>query len=155
VTIGDAFGPGERRPQLQGVSGWLLFLCISLVLYLGLRLALLLWAIFVTARILVAGGSFESLRPEVLAIWAVMLGLYLLGIAGGVLLYKEKLLGLRLVQAFFGTQLLLGLMALTAGLAGLLPTALASAWLAYLVRSERVRNTYFRNTSKQTAEVFR
>lgn len=155
MTMGDTFGLAERRPLLRGVSGWLLFLCISLFLYLGLPLALLLWSMSVTVWILLTGGSFASLRPEILMLWAVMLGLYVLGIVGGVLLYREKLLGLRLVQAFFGVQLLLGLIALMGGPAGLVAVVPAGAWLAYLFRSERVRNTYFENNPKQTAEVFR
>jgi hypothetical protein len=155
MAMGDAFGPGERRPQLRGVSGWLLCLCIALVLYLGSHLALLLWAMFVTASILARGGSVENLRPETLILWLVMVGLYGLGTAGGVLLYREKLLGVRLVQAFFGVQLALGLITLTEGFEGVLPTVLGGAGLAYLFKSERVRNTYFAGPTETAADVFR
>ena len=147
MTIGDAFGPGERRPQLRGVSGWLLFLCIILLVILPLRLAALLWAL------LTMPGLVDPVA------FAIVVGLPLLGIVGGVLLYREHLLGLRLVQVFFGLQVAFGVVGLIAGGGagrGILSVPAAGAWLAYLFLSERVRNTYFENDNpKRAAEVFR
>jgi hypothetical protein len=147
MTMGDTFGPAERRPQLRGVSGWLLFLCISLMILLPVRVGLFLWAILSTPGAL---GRFSA------AVLMPVLVLPLLGIVGGVLLYREHVLGVRLVQAFFGLQVLLGVIALIGGAAGALLFLLPSAaWLAYLFRSERVRNTYFKETTRDAAEVFR
>ena len=83
----------------------------------------------------------------------------LVGMAAGILLYREQRLGLRLAQAFYGVQLALGIAALMAAPSDMVQTlvqlAPAAAWLAYLFRSERVRNTYFDDKAKDTAEVFR
>ena len=148
MTIGDTFGPGGRRPQLRGVAGWLLFLCITLMVFLPLRMGLFLWAILTTP------GSFDRFSFGVLM---PIVALPLLGIVGGVLLYRERILGLRLVQAFLGLQVLFGVITLIggAGVAALLFVAPSGAWLVYLFMSERVRNTYSRDKSDSTAEVFR
>jgi len=144
--MGDTFGPAERRPQLRGVSGWLLFLCINLMVLLPLRVAIVLWTIITTPNLF---------HPFLLL---TFVALPVIGIVGGVLLYREHVLGLRLAQVFFGVQVLLGLVALigSSGVSGVFFLLPSAAWLAYLFRSERVRNTYFKNdTAKHAAEVFR
>jgi hypothetical protein len=145
MTMGDTFGPGERQPQLRGVSGWLLFLCITLMVFLPLRLAFFVWGILTSFDAILSSPDWANLTsPDAVVFAGVILipvlALPLLGIVGGVLLYREKRLGLRLVQVFFGLQVLFGTIALIAGATGALAIALPSAaWLAYLFRSERVR----------------
>jgi len=106
MTIGDTFGPGGRRPKLRGVGGWLLFLCITLMVFLPLRMGLFLWAILTTP------GSFDRFSLLVLMF---IVALPLLGFVGGVLLYRERIRGLRLVQAFLGLQVLFGAISLVGG----------------------------------------
>jgi hypothetical protein len=77
MTMGDTFGPAERQPQLRGVSGWLLFLCINLMVLLPLRVAIVLWTILTTPGLL---------NPLLLL---TFVALPMLGIVGGVLLYRE------------------------------------------------------------------
>ena len=75
-------------------------------------------------------------------LFAMVVGFPLLGIAGGVLLYREQLLGLRLVQIFLGLQVAFGTLTLIGGGGGrstILPMLTAAAWLAYTLMSERVR----------------
>lgn len=148
MTIGDTFGPGGRRPQLRGVAGWLLFLCISLMVFLPIRVAFFLLVILTTP------GSLDRLSLVVLV---PIVALPLVGIVGGILLYREQILGLRLVQVFLGLQVLFGVVALIggAGASALLFMAPSIAWLVYLFMSERVRNTYSRDKSDSTADVFR
>ena len=155
MTMGDAFGPGERRPQLRGVSGWLLFLCIILMVLLPLRLALFAWVIFTSTDWATLTSSEGAIFAVLTSI--VLLAFPLLGIVGGVLLYQEKRLGLRLVQVFFGLQVLGSGLGVLAGAIGALFFVIpAAAWLAYLFRSGRVRNTYFENDNpKRASEVFR
>ena len=145
MTMRDAFGPGEQRPQLRGVSGWLLFLCITLIVLLPLRVAAAVWAL------LTMPGLVEPL------LFAMVVGFPLLGIVGGVLLYREQVLGLRLVQIFLGLQVAFGTLTLIGGGGGrstVLPMLTAAAWLAYTVMSERVRNT-FSEPGEAADEVFR
>jgi hypothetical protein len=143
--MGDTFGPAGRRPQLRGVSGWLLFLCISLMVLLPLRVAIFLWTMLTT--------------PGLLRLFLLMsvVALPMLGIVGGVLLYREQVLGLRLVQAYFGAQILLGAVTLLGGggVVCIFFLAPSAAWLAYLFMSERVRNTYFAGPSETAADIFR
>jgi hypothetical protein len=149
MTIGDAFGPGERQPQLRGVSGWLLFLCIVLMVFLP-----------IPTRIFHLGGA--GLASGVHAVRLFFITLILvpsaIGITAGVLLYREQPLGLTFARLFFGLQIVVAVTAfifrpvLSEVLLAVVP---AGAWLAYLFRSERVRNTYFKDTRRDAAEVFR
>jgi len=81
------------------------------------------------------------------------------GIIAGILLYREQWLGLRLAQLLFSFQLLFAAPALIVGFWNVITAftiVTAATWLAYLFRSERVRNTYFTNdASRDAAEVFR
>jgi len=120
----------DRKPELSGVGSWLLFLCITLIVLLPLRVAVSVWAL------LTMPGLVEPL------LFAMVVGFPLLGIAGGVLLYREQLLGLRLVQIFLGLQVAFGTLTLIGGGGGrstILPMLTAAAWLAYTLMSERVR----------------
>ena len=152
MTKADSLGP---RSGLQGVRGWLLFLCIVLMVLLPLRLGLFLWTVLTSTR---SDSLSEALTsPDSYARFAVGIvmpvAFHLLGIVGGVLLYREQRVGLRLVQVFLWLQILL---AVLSGPMRALPIVLAAAaWLAYLFRSERVRNTYLKDTSREAAEVFR
>jgi hypothetical protein len=97
MTIGDAFGRGERRPQLRGISGWLLLLCIMLLVVFPLRLAVVTWAIL-RSPIPMSG------QPLSIVLFAVVP--LATGIIAGILLYREQRLGLRLAQLLFSFQLL-------------------------------------------------
>ena len=135
----------DRQQELRGVGGWLLFLCITLIVLLPLRMAVSVWAL------LTMPGLIEPL------LFAMVVGFPLLGIGGGVLLYREQLLGLRLVQVFLGLQVAFGTLTMIGGNAGrstILPMLTAAAWLAYTLRSERVRNT-FSEPGEAADEVFR
>lgn len=162
MTMGDTFGPAERRPQLRGVSGWLLFLCITLIVFLPIRLTLTLWAIVSTPKFLssFADSALEpaaiTLLPAVAFALLLVLALPVLGIVGGALLYWERLLGVRLVQVFFGLQIFFGGAASLGGSgSGVIMLFWSCAWLVYLFRSERVQNTYFKGATSDAAEVFR
>ena len=156
MTMGDTFGPAERRPQLRGVSGWLLFLCISLMIFPPLRFGLFLWAALTAPNSDFLRKTFADSYGLAVVPILIVPSFYLLAIVGGVLLYREQRLGLRLVQTFLGLQVFFNILGLLGGetiaLLGALPSA---AWLAYLFRSERVRNTFFRDISGDAAEVFR
>ena len=137
----------DRKPELSGVGGWLLFLCITLIVLLPLRVTASVWALLTMPGL----GLVEPV------LFAMVVGFPLLGIIGGVLLYREQLLGLRLVQIFLGLQVAVGTLTLIGGGGGrstILPMLTSAAWLAYTLMSERVRNTYF-EPGEAADEVFR
>jgi hypothetical protein len=150
MTIGDAFGPGERQPQLRGVSGWLLFLCIVLMVFLPIRVALFIWALITSPASL---GELQFLVVALILVPSAV------GITAGVLLYRENRLGVRLAQLYFAFQLLLAALALVGDPSSvgesLFVFVPGAAWLAYLFVSERVRNTYAKDTARDAAEVFK
>src|SRR5262245_36600954 len=104
MTMGDAFGPGERQPQLYGVGGWLLFLCILLMVVGPIQLGLML---FVIARSIAPADSVIAFVPIIL-----LLGIQGLGVLAGILLYRERPLGLRLAKVWCGLGVLFGLIAI-------------------------------------------
>jgi hypothetical protein len=154
MTIGDSLGPDGRRPEFYGVRGWLLFLCIIMMVILPLQMVLIAIAAFGASEPSVLGGGFLTLLFAVNGV----------GFVAGVLLYRENPLGLRLAKIWFAFRILL-----TGGIALLNPAAtltefpiealfsvaIPSAWLIYLYRSERVWNTYSRVHAESAAEVFK
>ena len=146
MAMSEALGPGERQPQLRGVSGWLLLLCIMLMVVFPLRLASVVWVIWTS-----------PIPPQLPLVLLVVVPL-VIGFIAGILLYREQRLGLRLAQLLFSFQLLFGAPAFIAGPSNVVVAVtviFAVAWLAYLFRSERVRNTYFKDTIHDAAGVFR
>ena len=146
MTIADSLGPDGRRPQLYGVRGWLLFLCITLIVFLPLQVIILAW------------GAFQA--PNFLAVLPVLIVISLLngfGIIVGAFLYRERPVGVLLAKIFFGLRIALTIPALLQGisLVALIAVGQAVAWLIYLFRSERVRNTYAKDTARDAAEIFR
>ena len=146
MTIADSLGPEGRRPELYGVRGWLLFLCITLIAFLPLQLAFLFWGAFQTPNIL-----------ALLPVLTVITLLNALGIIAGAFLYRERPLGVLLAKIFFCLRIVLSLPILLQGLSffSLMAAGQAVAWLIYLFRSERVRNTYAKSTVQDAADVFR
>jgi hypothetical protein len=145
MTLGDSLGPQGKQPELHGVRGWLLFLCITLIVFVPFRMALFVW-VFVRT-------------PDIAATLPVLIGTIALdgfGTISGVLLYRERPLGVLLVKIFFGLRIVLGIpVVLQSPALGLAFMIGPVAWTIYLFRSERVRNTYGKNTARDTAEVFR
>jgi hypothetical protein len=86
-----------------------------------------------------------------------------LGTVAGFLLYREKPIGLRLAKFWCGVSIAFALIVVASvflsgeivGAALLLLVGIPTAWLIYLYRSERVRNTYSENTAAEAAKVFR
>jgi len=145
MTIGDTFGPGERRPLLRGASGWLLFLCITLIVLVPIRTALFVW-VFVRT-------------PDIAATFPVLIGIIALdgfGTVSGVLLYRERPLGVLLAKIYFGLRIAFGIpVVLQSLLLGLVLMIGPVAWIIYLFRSERVRNTCTKAHAESAADVFR
>jgi|SRR5258706_13406741 len=151
MTLGDALGPGGKQTDLTGVRGWLLFLCITLMVLDPIGAALLSWSLWLAVQ----------QRPN-LVVGAIVAAVAIipwncLGLIAGVFLYRERPAGVRLAKICFGGRLLLGLLiALVSPLTGLAFAGPSFAWLVYLYRSERVRATYSRAPARsKVAEVFR
>src|SRR5262245_51279023 len=139
MTIGGTFGPGERHPPLRGVSGWLLLLCIMLLIVFPLRLARFAWVVL---------GSPIPMAGQPLFIVPLVVVPSVVGIIAGILLSREQRLGLRLAQLLFSFQVVFAAPAVVMGpwnVIVALTFISAAAWLGYLFRSERVRNTYFKD----------
>jgi Protein of unknown function (DUF2569) len=155
MTIGDSLGPEGRRPELYGVRGWLLFLCITLMVFLPIQIAAMLFVIF-------RSTTAASLQVLVLGL-PVVIAANALGVVAGILLYREKPLGVRLAKIWCGLTILLSVLVVigdpqavvNSPITVLRTAGLQTAWLVYLYRSERVRNTYSRVRAENAAEVFR
>src|SRR5689334_3351886 len=128
--------PGDRR--LRGVGGWLFFLCLTLVMLVPIGAGVEVWGFW---RRAFAGQNSELIATTVTVIDVVVVGI---GIAAGILLYRTQPLGLLLAKVFFAVRLVLGLASMVEGpsLQAANVIAVSSAFLVYLYRSERVRNTY-------------
>ena len=152
MTMGEA---RDRKPELYGVWGWLLFLCIILMVITPIQMALIVVSMLRSTSDSTALG---------LAYLAFLLAFYGFGATAGVLLYREKPLGLKLAKIFFCVRILLSggailsapnLIVEMSALQLAMAVGIPGAWLLYLYRSERVRNTYSENTVRDAAEVFR
>ena len=86
-----------------------------------------------------------------------------MGAVAGFLLYREKPLGLRLAKVWCGLSIFFALIVVASvflsgeivGAALLLLVGIPTAWLIYLFRSERVRNTYSEDIAGEAAKVFK
>ncbi|HYM18808.1 MAG TPA: hypothetical protein VEU06_09615 [Micropepsaceae bacterium] len=149
MTFADAQSqPNDHR--LRGVGGWLLFLCLTLVAFVPIGAGLEIWAFW---RRALAGQISELIAATVTGLDIIVVGI---GIAAGILLYRTHALGLRLAKLFFAVRLLLGLASMIEGpsLQAANVIAVCSAFLVYLYRSERVRNTYAAAQASRISEVF-
>src|SRR5262245_30362282 len=157
MTMGES---RQRDPELHGVGGWLGFLCVSLLIFTPLSLLM---------QIVQTLLSIEQGGPPPEAVAELVLGVLITGFAvyAGIALVRLWRNAVRIAKWYFfvilGFVLLGGVgflvepqaagplesLSVARGLAG------SVAWLAYLYRSERVRNTYGRNNVRDAAEVFR
>ena len=153
MTMGDT---RDRNPELQGVGGWLAFLCVSLLLFAPLSAVREIGTTLMDQTMEPYDKALMVALTIAAAGFAVFTGL------GLVQVWRKALL---IAKVYYFVNLALGLLI---GLGALLAegtaedaalsvslTLVSAAWLAYLYRSERVRNTYGKNTVRDAAEVFR
>jgi hypothetical protein len=140
----------DGRPELRGIGGWLLFLCLTLVVFIPVGAGLEVWGFW---RRALAGQRSEQIAMTVTVIDVIVVGV---GIAAGILLYRSRPIGVRLAKLFFAVRLLLGLAAMveSPSLQSVNVIAVCSALLLYLYRSERVKNTYKAASASRISEVF-
>lgn len=125
--------PTNDRSGISGVRGWLLFLCLWLT-------------------IIGPFFSFAKLHELPESQMGVGILLILSSIATGALLWTGRYIGYRAAVIFFGAMMLLSCLALLMRpseetITQAVATAVTSGlWLAYLGFSQRVKNTYFRET---------
>ena len=157
MTMGEI---RDSKPELYGVGGWLAFLCVSLLILTPAGL------LFELVRIMLVAGP-GVFTPEVifgiafaviLTAFAVYTGLGLLWMWRGAVRTAKWFF---FINAGFGALAFAGYMLEPEGTG---PSEFIQvmrwffgsiAWIAYLYRSERVRNTYGKNTLREAAEVFR
>jgi len=139
--------PSQQSHPLIGVRGWLLFLCLVLVVFIPIGVTMELVAVWRRAR----------LMPELqdLVVTAIDVGMVVLAIVAGLLLYRLRRTGVWLAEIFFALRLLIAAVAALerqtaeAGLA----IIVSLAWLIYLFTSERVRRTYPAQSTR-ISEIF-
>jgi hypothetical protein len=122
----------EPKSAFHGIHGWLLFLCIYLTIISPL---------FTLAQI-------HTLADH--AVYLV-LGLILLSIVSGILLWNRKFVGVIVAKTFFSLNLVLigfGLLEAVIQRDGIVfvrlvfQTCAPLAWLLYLWNSRRIKETY-------------
>jgi hypothetical protein len=153
MTMGEL---RDQKPELYGVGGWLAFLCVSLLLFTPLA------AIREIAGVLMDRTTGPTEKSFSIGFVIVALGFAVLAGTGLVRLWPRAV---TIAKGYFFFSLGLGLLILLPLLLGegsvpetiigVQTTVVSTAWLAYLYRSERVRNTYGKNTPADAAEVFR
>ena len=157
MNSGDAVTPGDR-PELRGVRGWLLVLCVYLMVLIPVKAALGLlgaWQAAALSTALRNGLIFQMIFELALAGFAVY---------AGMALYRLQRNGVSIAKIYFIVTLTLAVLGLGMVLLGWLaqPTdrvlanvlkgpatfasvsqiLLSTAWLLYLERSMRVRANY-------------
>ena len=135
---------------MSGVRGWLLFLCIVLVIFFPIGVLLELRAVWLR---MLAMPEVQFGVVLVIAVDTAMLGL---AIAAGLLLYRRQPIGVRLAQIFFLLRLLIAIVAAVENRTAesALAITVSIAWLIYLSKSERVQLTY-PSKSIRISETFR
>jgi hypothetical protein len=157
MTMGDT---RDGKPELYGVGGWLAFLCVSLLILtpLGLLLELVQTVLVFNRSAPTPETVFGIAFGIILAAFAVFAGLGLLRIWRNAVRTAKWYF---FINAGFGALAFAGFMVEPEGTGPSEFIAVVRwfigsiAWLAYLYRSERVRNTYGQNTARDAAEVFR
>ncbi len=142
--------PGSSK-QLSGIGGWLLLLCFSLAV--GGPLGFLYQTVVLLER---------GVTPLSVFISAIMLSIGIFSFVCGLKLWKEDRRAVKLTKTFFYVMMTFSLLIALAGFALLMtmPTSTAKnegdplfvagvqafliqiAWLLYLHKSVRVKNTY-------------
>lgn len=153
MSMGDT---RDRNPELHGVGGWLAFLCVSLVFLTPAA------AVIEIAQILLVLDAEPYDRALGIAF---DIGMTAFAVVTGIGLIQIWRNAVRLAKTYYFVNLGLGLLI---GLSALLPDSpaqnailgarlciISAAWLGYLYRSERVQNTYGKNTVRDAAEVFK
>lgn len=156
MTMGEI---RDRKPDLYGVRGWLAFLCVTLLIFTPLGLLIEM------AQMLI-GTSRTAMTPDILIGIAFGVAITAFAVYAGLGLVRMWRNAVRAAKWFFFISAGLGALPL----AGVMfeveasPTELMAAvrwffgsiaWLLYLYRSERVRNTYGGDTIRDAADVFR
>jgi len=152
MTIGDSLGPEGKRSDLEGVRGWLAFLCVSLMFLTPLGVLVEIVNVLTSATANLIGVGLDI----------AMAGF---AIFAGVSLVQMRRYAVRMAKIYFFITLAFDLMAVLAIFVQevtppqefyILRTTFATiAWILYLYRSERVRVTYGRATATNVSEVFR
>ena len=156
TTIRD----GEQRSDLYGVRGWLLLLCLYLMI--AMPLIALLGTIGALQRAIAAPTLQGALLSEV----ALEIALALLAAFAGWALYRMRPNAVKVAKAYFITMLTLSNLGLgvlvvnalvvsrnqdnallntlqgPAAVASIRQVILSAVWLVYLLRSKRVRATF-------------
>jgi hypothetical protein len=153
MTMGEA---RDSKPELSGVGGWLTFLCVSLVAFVP---------IVALVQIVIVLGTPGGNTVEQTINVVVYAALGAFAVFAGIGLIQIWPNALRLAKAYLFANLVIGLLnviALIAFGADIVSVTRSGyrllgvlLWLGYLYRSERVRNTYGKNTVRDAAEVFR
>ncbi len=149
MTLGHSLGPDGQPPELYGVRGWLLFLCIVLMVFVPIGVLIELWSVWQRASLTSTARSAAILTT---VIDVAVVGL---AIGAGSYLYRMRPIGVRLAQLFFVARLVLAIAAAVENRSAeaVLAVVVSTAWLIYLFRSERVRLTY--GPESNVSEVFR
>jgi hypothetical protein len=149
MTMGPLAKPDGLRPELYGVRGWLLFLCIVLMVFVPIGVLIELWSVWRRPSLTSAAQSASMLTT------VVDVAVAGLAIAAGSSLYRMRPIGVRLAQIFFIVRLIVAIAAATEirTAESALAIVVSAAWLFYLFRSERVRLTY--SPAAKVSEVFR
>jgi uncharacterized protein DUF2569 len=160
MTLGDSLGPDGRRAELYGIGGWLAFLCVTLLIFTPLGL------VFEIAQMVIVSGR-AALTPEV--IFGMVFGVVITAFAvyTGLGLVQMWRNALRTAKWFFFINVGFGALAFAGFMLeaeGTGPSEFIAvvrwffgsiAWLVYLYRSERVRNTYSQARAEEVSEAFR
>jgi hypothetical protein len=150
----------DSKPELYGVGGWLAFLCVLLLILTPAGV------LFELVQMMLVAGP-DAFTPEVIfgIVFAVTLTAF--GVYTGLALLWIWRGAVRTAKWFFFINTGFGALAFAGYILepeGTGPSEFIQvvrlffgsiAWIAYLYRSERVRNTYGKNTLRDAAEVFR
>ena len=149
MTMGHLVKPDGQTPKFYGVRGWLLFLCIVLMVFVPIGVLIELWSVWQRPSLTTAAQSASMLTT------VVDLAVAGLAIGAGSSLYRMRPIGVRLAQIFFIVRLIVAIAAAVENqtVESALAIVVSTAWLIYLFRSERVRLTY--SPVSKVSEVFR
>jgi len=149
MTLGGSLRPDGQPSELYGVRGWLLFLCIVLMVFVPIGVLIELWSVWQRPSLTSTARSAAVLTT---VIDVAVVGL---AIGAGSYLYRMRPIGVRLAQLFFVARLVLAIAAAVENRSAeaVLAVVVSTAWLIYLFRSERVRLTY--GPESNVSEVFR
>jgi Protein of unknown function (DUF2569) len=121
-----------------------------LVIFFPIGVTLELLGVWLRARLA------PQFQLGLLIVTMVDVAMLALAISAGVLLYRERAIGVRLAQLFFVLRFLIALVVLvqTRAAGSVLAALVSAAWLIYLATSERVRFTYPAQATR-ISEIFR